>query len=204
MIGDPELKVAKAYDMLPEGAGTTSRGPHRRRQRHGALGLHHRPRQEDQGDADLSDEHRPQLRRGAAPARLLPADGEAHGRDAGQLEAGEDVIIPPSVSDEQAKQKFPERLEDAEALPARGGAAEKLILPAHPAVDRPWCGRRINGRLAIGIDRGIRAGACKLLAAWWRTCSGAVPITCDLRPHAATVLMRQADDLVAFGRTSAL
>jgi alkyl hydroperoxide reductase subunit AhpC len=26
MIGDPELKVAKAYDMLPEAAGTTSQG----------------------------------------------------------------------------------------------------------------------------------------------------------------------------------
>jgi thioredoxin-dependent peroxiredoxin len=26
MIGDPELKVAKAYDMLPEGAGDTSKG----------------------------------------------------------------------------------------------------------------------------------------------------------------------------------
>src|SRR5262245_18682889 len=26
LIGDPELKVAKAYDMLPEGAGTTSQG----------------------------------------------------------------------------------------------------------------------------------------------------------------------------------
>jgi thioredoxin-dependent peroxiredoxin len=26
MIGDPELKVAKAYDMLPESAGTTSQG----------------------------------------------------------------------------------------------------------------------------------------------------------------------------------
>ena len=26
MIGDPELKVAMAYDMLPEGAGTTSEG----------------------------------------------------------------------------------------------------------------------------------------------------------------------------------
>ena len=26
MIGDPELKVAKAYDMLPEDAGTTSQG----------------------------------------------------------------------------------------------------------------------------------------------------------------------------------
>ena len=87
MIGDPELKVAKLYDMLPEDAGTTSRGPHRRRQRHGALGLRHRPGQEDQGDADLPDEHRPQFRRGAAAARLLPADREAHGGDAGELEA---------------------------------------------------------------------------------------------------------------------
>src|SRR5260370_8569258 len=26
MIGDPDLKVATAYDMLPEGAGTTSEG----------------------------------------------------------------------------------------------------------------------------------------------------------------------------------
>jgi alkyl hydroperoxide reductase subunit AhpC len=26
MIGDTELKIAKAYDMLPEGAGTTSEG----------------------------------------------------------------------------------------------------------------------------------------------------------------------------------
>jgi alkyl hydroperoxide reductase subunit AhpC len=26
MIGDPELKVAKAYDMLPEGSGTSSQG----------------------------------------------------------------------------------------------------------------------------------------------------------------------------------
>src|SRR5207249_226778 len=26
MIGDPELKVAKAYDMLPEASGTTSQG----------------------------------------------------------------------------------------------------------------------------------------------------------------------------------
>ena len=26
MIGDPQLKVAKAYDMLPEGAGETSEG----------------------------------------------------------------------------------------------------------------------------------------------------------------------------------
>ena len=39
MIGDPELKVAKLYDMLPAEAGARQRGPHRRRQRHGANGI---------------------------------------------------------------------------------------------------------------------------------------------------------------------
>jgi len=28
MIGDPELKIAKLYDMLPADAGNTSEGPH--------------------------------------------------------------------------------------------------------------------------------------------------------------------------------
>ena len=70
MIGDPELKVAKLYDMLPRRRRRHARGPHRRRQRDRALGLRHRPGQEGQGDAHLSDEHRPQLRRGAAPARF--------------------------------------------------------------------------------------------------------------------------------------
>ena len=70
MIGDPELKVAKAYDMLPEDAGRSVAGPHRGRQRDRALGVRDRAGQEDQGDAHLPDEHRPQLRRGAAAARL--------------------------------------------------------------------------------------------------------------------------------------
>ena len=88
MIGDPELSVAKAYDMLPEAAGEHVAGPHGRRQRHGPLGLPDRAGQEDQGDAHVPDEHRAQLRRGAAPARLLPAHGQAQGRDARELEAG--------------------------------------------------------------------------------------------------------------------
>ena len=70
MIGDPELKVAKLYDMLPAEAGDTSQGRTAGEQRDGAYGVHHRPGQEDQGDADLPDEHRPQFRRGAAHARL--------------------------------------------------------------------------------------------------------------------------------------
>ena len=70
MIGDPSSRSPQLYDMLPEGAGDYLGGPHRRGQRHGALGVRHRPGQEDQGDADLPDEHRPQFRRGAAPARF--------------------------------------------------------------------------------------------------------------------------------------
>ena len=70
MIGDPELKVAKLYDMLPAEAGDSSRGPHGRGQRHGALGLRRRAGQEDQGDADLPDDHRAQFRRGVAHHRL--------------------------------------------------------------------------------------------------------------------------------------
>ena len=39
MIGDPELKVAKLYDMLPAEAGDTSEGRTAGRQRHGAHGV---------------------------------------------------------------------------------------------------------------------------------------------------------------------
>ena len=88
MIGDPELKVAKLYDMLPADAGTPSRRPHGGEQRHRAHRVRDRSRQEDQADAELSDEHRPQLRRGAARARFHAAHGQAQGGDAGELEAG--------------------------------------------------------------------------------------------------------------------
>ena len=62
MIGDPDLQVAKLYDMLP---AETTGGCRQNcsRQLHGAKRLHHRARQEDQVDAHLSDDHRPELRR---------------------------------------------------------------------------------------------------------------------------------------------
>ncbi len=62
MIGDTELKVATAYDMLPRECRHHLGRSQRRRQRHRALGLRHRPGQEGQSHADLSDDHRPQLR----------------------------------------------------------------------------------------------------------------------------------------------
>ena len=62
MIGDPKLEIAKLYDMLPADAGEYLRRPDRRHQRHRPHGIRHRPRQEDQTDAQLPHEHRPQLR----------------------------------------------------------------------------------------------------------------------------------------------
>ena len=88
MIGDPELKVAKLYDMLPAEAGTTSEG------RTAADNATVRtvfvigPGQEDQADADLSDEQRPQFRRSAARAGFDPTLREAQCGHARELEAG--------------------------------------------------------------------------------------------------------------------
>ena len=60
--------------------------PHAGGQPDRAERLRHRPGQEGQADPRLSDDDRPELRRGAARDRLAAADREAQGRDAGQLE----------------------------------------------------------------------------------------------------------------------
>ncbi|HZF34088.1 MAG TPA: peroxiredoxin [Candidatus Angelobacter sp.] len=108
LIGDPELKVAMAYDMLPAGAGTTSEG---------------------RTPADNATVRSVFL---IGPDKKIKAtltypmstgrnfDEVLRLLDSCQLTAkhtvatpvnwkkGEDVIIPPSISDEQAKQKFPQ------------------------------------------------------------------------------------------------
>ncbi len=123
MIGDHDLKVAKLYNMLPADAGETSEG------RTAANNATVRtvyivgPGQADQGDAHLSDEHGPQLRRSAAPARLHPADRQAFGGDAGQLEAGRGLHHRPVAQRRGRSREIPERLEDGEALSAHGAAA---------------------------------------------------------------------------------
>jgi alkyl hydroperoxide reductase subunit AhpC len=107
MIGDPELKVAKLYDMLPEDAGTTSEG------RTAANNATVRTVFVVGPDKKI---------------KLMLIYPMSTGRnfdeilrviDSMQLTAkhavatpvnwknGEDVIIVPSVSDEQAKEKFP-------------------------------------------------------------------------------------------------
>ncbi len=87
MIGDPELKVAKLYDMLPAEAGETSEG------RTAATNATVRtvfvigPDKKIKLMLSLPDEHRPQLRRSPARARFDAAHRQAQGRDAGELEA---------------------------------------------------------------------------------------------------------------------
>ncbi len=107
MIGDPELKIATAYDMLPEGAGTSADG------RTAADNATVRSVFVIGPDKKIKATLTYPMSTGRnfdEVLRLL---------DSCQLTAkhsvatpvnwrpGEDVIIPPSVSDEQAKQKYP-------------------------------------------------------------------------------------------------
>jgi thioredoxin-dependent peroxiredoxin len=107
MIGDPQLTVAMLYDMLPEGAGTTSEG---------------------RTAADNATVRSVFLIGPDKKVKAMLAYPMTSGRnfdevlrllDSCQLTAkhtvatpvnwqpGQDVIIPPAVSDEQAKQKYP-------------------------------------------------------------------------------------------------
>jgi thioredoxin-dependent peroxiredoxin len=107
MIGDPELKIAKLYDMLPEGAGTTSEG---------------------RTAADNATVRTVFVIGPDKKVKLLLVYPMSTGRnfdevlralDSIQLTAkhnvatpvnwkpGNEVIIPTSVSDEQAKEKYP-------------------------------------------------------------------------------------------------
>ena len=108
MIGDPELKVATAYDMLPEGAGATSEG---------------------RTAADNATVRSVFIIGPDKKIKAMLTYPMSTGRnfdevlrllDSCQLtskhtvatpvnwQLGQDVIIPTSVSDEQAKQKYPD------------------------------------------------------------------------------------------------
>ncbi|HMK67472.1 MAG TPA: peroxiredoxin [Stellaceae bacterium] len=107
MVGDPQLKVATLYDMLPEGAGTTSEG---------------------RTAVDNATVRSVFIIGPDKKVKAMLTYPMSTGRnfdevlrllDSCQLTAkhtvatpvnwkqGEDVIIPPSVSDDQAKQKYP-------------------------------------------------------------------------------------------------
>src|SRR5579884_2566307 len=108
LIGDPELKMAKLYDMLPEGAGGRAEG---RTPSDNATVRSVFIIGPDKKIKAMLTYPMSSGRNFDEVLRLL---------DSCQLSAkhniatpvnwkpGEDIIIPPSVSDEQAKQKFPQ------------------------------------------------------------------------------------------------
>ena len=107
MIGDPELKVAKAYDLLPEDAGTTSEG------RTAANNATVRSVFVIGPDKQIKAMLTYPMNTGRNFDEVLRI------LDSVQLTAnhmvatpvnwkhGQDVIIPPAVTDEQAKAKYP-------------------------------------------------------------------------------------------------
>ena len=135
MIGDPQLKIAKLYGMLPAEAGNTSEG------RTAADNATVRTvfvvgsGQEDQADAQLSDEHRPQLRRGAAGPRFDPAHGQAQGVHAGELEAGRRCHHPAGGVGRGGQAEISGGLEVAQAVFAHRPPAEVTEGTTHAATD---------------------------------------------------------------------
>ena len=138
MIGDPELKVANAYDMLPEGAGSTSEG---------------------RTAADNATVRSVFVIGPDKKIKAMLTYPMSTGRnfdevlrilDSCQLTAkhqvatpvnwkqGEDVIIVPAVSDEAGQGQVPQRLESAEALPAYRPAAD-LTCRSHPSGGASSC-----------------------------------------------------------------
>ena len=88
MIGDADFDVSKLYGMLPADVSgdPTERTPADNQTVRNVFV--DRPGQEGQADPRVSDDHRPQLRRGAAGDRLAPADGPAQGGDARSMAGG--------------------------------------------------------------------------------------------------------------------
>jgi Peroxiredoxin len=87
MIGDSELKIAKVYGMLPADVGETCAGRTAANNATVRTVFVIGTGQEDQTDAGLSDDHRPQLRRSAACTRFHAAHSQTPGSDPGELEA---------------------------------------------------------------------------------------------------------------------
>ena len=113
MIADTDFDVAKAYG---DAAGRRRRRPDRAHagpERDAAQRLRDRPGQEDQARPDLSDDDRPQLRRGPARHRLAPAHRPStRSPRPAQWQPGDDVIIAGSVSNDQAKERYPDGWEE--------------------------------------------------------------------------------------------
>ena len=108
MIGDPELKIAKAYDMLPAEAGETCEG---RTPADNATVRNVFMIGPDKKIKAIFVYPMSSGRNFNEVLRLLDSlqlTSKHNVATPVNWQPGGDVIIPPSVSDEQAKQKFPE------------------------------------------------------------------------------------------------
>ena len=133
MIGDPQLKIAKLYGMLPAESGNTSEGRTAADNATVRTVFRGRSRQEDQAPTQLSDEHRPELRRGAARARFHPAHCETQSSNAGELEAGRRCHHPAGGIERRGAAEVSGRLEVAQAVSAHRPATQVAPL------DGCWC-----------------------------------------------------------------
>ncbi len=126
MIGDPELKVATAYDMLPEGAGSTSEG------RTAADNATVRSVFVIGPDKKIKAMLTYPMSTGRNFDEVLrileslPAHGQASGGDAGELEAGRGCHHRPGRLRRGRQGEVSRRLEGAQALPAHRAAAQGL------------------------------------------------------------------------------
>ena len=163
MIGDPELKVAKLYDMLPADAGDTSEG------RTAATNATVRtvfvigPDKKIKLMLSLPDEHRPELRRSAARPRFDAADGQAQSGDAGELETGRRRHHPSVGFRRRGQTEVSGRLEGAAAVSAHRSPAEvagfPAWLPPSPAYHCPVSGPGQETRLgASGAGARLASG----------------------------------------------
>jgi alkyl hydroperoxide reductase subunit AhpC len=127
IISDNTHEVAKAYGMLPADVSgdPTDRTPTDNATLRNVFVIG--PGQEDQAHPDLSDDHRPQLRRGAASDRLAPAHGEQEGRDPRPVEAGRRRDHRRLSLGRRREGALPGRLGDAAALHAGCEAAEVAV-----------------------------------------------------------------------------
>ena len=157
LVGDPELEVAKLYDMLPEGAGDTSEG------RTAADNATVRsvfvigPDKKIKAMLTYPMSTGRNFRRGAAPSGFDPAHGEALGGDAGQL-AGRRRLHHPAGDLRRGRQgEIPRRLGRAETLsPHRAAAAL-----ARAAIGRGLAGEDHMRRaiaLSVAMMRANRGG----------------------------------------------
>ena len=83
LVGDPELKVVRAYDMLPADAGETSEGRTAADNATARSVFMIGPDKKIKATLTYPIEHWPEFRRDPAFAGFLPADGDPAGRDSG-------------------------------------------------------------------------------------------------------------------------